>query len=230
VSEKMCDELVGFVTSPSSPNKAVCSTAAVQLKKGKGKAQCSGAVTYAAAQAMCDMRKARLCTADELSQDVGDDELCGYNNQRVWTSTECPFEGQMLTQAGASAFLHQVPKQCTDVDTPLPVYCCADQRAHAYFRNLEVVPGQDEISLSWNWQIYANAQVSVMKVTNSSKGEDATTWQTPAAGGKVKMGGDASIQLTALNAGTRYAIRITPMTKDNKLVKSQMVEFRASTL
>jgi len=225
-SEKTCEQLPSFATSPSSPNKAVCSTSLVLTKKGKGKELCSGDVTFDRAKDICAKRGARLCTADELSQDVGSDQICGYNTQRVWTSSECPFEGQVLTQAGASVFLRTVPKQCTKTTSFLPVYCCADQKKDEYFQNLNVKATSREISLTWNWKVYPNAQVSLRKAS-ASKGN--VVWSTPQDAREILMGGDASISLSALEAATRYAIRITPLSDDAKLVKSQAVEFRVST-
>lgn len=226
VSEKTCDQIPSFSTSPSAPNKAVCSTSLVLTGKGKGKAQCSGDVTFKEAKQICSKRGARLCTADELSQDVGNDLVCGYNSQRVWTSSECPFENQVLTQAGASAFLRSVPKQCTKTTTKLPVYCCADQKQDSYFQNLNVNTTAHEINLSWNWKVYPVAQVSLRKAS-ASKGN--VVWSSPQNLKEVKMGGDAFVSLSRLDASTRYAIRITPKTEDRKLAPSQAVEFRVST-
>src|SRR5690606_8458185 len=109
VSEKTCDRLPNFVTPASSTNKAVCSTTSVK----PGQAKCSDRVSYAKAKAMCAQLGARLCTTDELAQDSGSDKTCGYADKRVWTSSECAQEGQVLTQAGASLFLRAVPKQCS---------------------------------------------------------------------------------------------------------------------
>jgi len=226
-SEKTCEQLPTFATSPSSPNKAVCSTALVQTKKGKGKELCSGEVTFDRAKDMCAKRGARLCTADEISQDVGSDQVCGYSAQRVWTSSECPFEGQVLTQAGSSVFLRTVPKQCTKATSLLPAYCCADQKKDEYFQNLNVNATAKEISLSWNWKVYPSAQVSLRKAS-ASKGN--VVWSTPQTAKQIPMGGDASVALSKLEAATRYAIRITPVNDDSKLVNSQAVEFRVSTI
>lgn len=225
-SEKTCEQLPSFVTAASSPNKAVCSSSLVQQKVGKRAGVCSGDVTFDVAKDMCARRGARLCTADELSQDVGADQVCGYSSKRMWTASQCPFEGQVLTQAGSSAFLRSVPKQCTKTTATLPVYCCADQKRDQYFQNLAVNATSREISLTWNWRVFPHAQVSLRKAS-ASKGN--VVWVTPQSAKDVTMGGDASVSLSSLEATTRYAIRITPLNEDQKLVKSQAVEFRVST-
>ena len=225
-SEKTCEQLPSFVTSASSPNKAVCSTSLVVHRQGKRAGSCSKDVSFDVAKDMCAKRGARLCTADELSQDVGADQVCGYSSKRVWTSSQCPFEGQVLTQAGSSAFLRSVPKQCTKTTATLPVYCCADQKHDQFFQNLAVNATTKEISLTWDWKVYPQAQVSLRKAS-ASKGN--VVWVTPDSTKEVAMGGEASAILSALEAATRYAIRITPLNEDQRPIKSQAVEFRVST-
>jgi len=228
VSEKTCDQLPSFVTPASSTNKAVCSTTAVSssVQKGnEGTRKCSGKVSYSKAKDMCARLGARLCTADELAQDAGSD-TCGYSDERVWTSSGCTQEGQMMTQAGGSLFLRAVPKQCSSITELYPAYCCADQRPDEYFYGLTVNATSTAINLNWNWKLYPNAQVSYQKASGS-KGEHSAVSRNRK---QVRMGGDVSTRLDNLDPNTRYSIRIAPLNKAKKLVQAQAVEFRASTL
>ena len=224
VSEKTCEQLPNFVTPASSTNKAVCSTTVVSV--GKGVAKCSGSVTFAKAKDICGRQGARLCTTDELAQDSGSDKMCGYADERVWTSSKCPQEGQVMTQAGASLFLGAVPKLCSSITDLLPVYCCADQPTNQYFRDLLVNATTTSISLDWDWKLYPSAQVSYQKASGSKGGHAAVRRVKK----NVNMGGETSLTLTNLEVATRYAIRIAPLTEERKIVETQAVEFRASTL
>jgi len=48
---------------------------------------CLQAVTYAAAMELCSRHKFRVCTLDELNLQCGTG--CGFDEERVWTSTPC---------------------------------------------------------------------------------------------------------------------------------------------
>lgn len=175
---------------------------------------------------MCARQGARLCTTEELAQDSGSDKSCNYADSRVWTSTKCPQEGQVMTQAGASLFLGAVAKKCTSVTEQLPVYCCADQRANQYFRDLLVNATTTSITLDWDWKLYPTAQVSYQKASGS-KGVHSAISRVQK---QVAMGGAATLKLSGLEADTRYAIRISPLNDARKIVEAQAVEFRVSTL
>ena len=81
------------------------------------------------ALAACTGAGARLCTLDELHNDEARNTGCGYDAERVWTSTRgnCA-EGHLMTAPGmglnrsSAAF---VPS-CTAVNTKVATRCCAD--------------------------------------------------------------------------------------------------------
>ncbi len=87
---------------------------------------CSGLVSYPQAQQICSTRGGRLCTWSEIEAgEVAGLGSCGYDNQRVWSLSECG-EDQHYTGAGAPANLGSVPRQCTADAGTAYVACCSD--------------------------------------------------------------------------------------------------------
>lgn len=218
VSPNTCSELPAFVTSPTTLNKAVCSAAAIGPNS-----TCSGNLTFVKAIQFCEQVGARLCTADELSQDIGNDQVCGYASNRVWTASECP--AGYFSQAGAFPSLSSVPRNCTDVMALLPVVCCADQRRGEHFQKLQVMSTRDALQLRWNWKAFPAAQLAYQKA-------NTTGWVPWPQGGKlIGMGGDVFCAVQGLEPSTQYVFRITPFDTNNRVVwQSQVVQFQASTM
>jgi len=50
---------------------------------------CTRNVDFATAVATCSSIGARMCTADEIGEDVGRGTGCGHDNKPIWTRTEC---------------------------------------------------------------------------------------------------------------------------------------------
>ena len=107
-----------------------------------------------------------------------------------------------------------------------PIRSHFDQRPNQYFRDLAVNATANSITLGWDWKLYPRAQVSYQKASGS-KGEHSAIARVKK---QVVMGGIASLKLDDLEADTRYAIRISPLNDARKIVETQAVEFRVSTL
>ena len=86
---------------------------------------CSGGVSYQAANLFCVAAGARLCTWQELNDAQANTAGCGYNDERVWTSTVCR-SGSRLTQAGKPDKLGVEPLECTEETSAAFALCCAD--------------------------------------------------------------------------------------------------------
>lgn len=84
---------------------------------------CSGAIDYPAAVAHCEAVGARLCTVTEMMNDETQGTGCGYDGQRVWTSTPC--DGGQIGVAGSSSALDDFPPVCLGGGNAV-VRCCAD--------------------------------------------------------------------------------------------------------
>jgi hypothetical protein len=206
-SELTCDKMPGFAIPPMSRNKNVCSTG---YTSGPISKQCSGAVSFAQAQGICTRLGARICTADELSKDVAVGTGCDLEAQRVWTSTECPFPGQVLTQAASKEGLDAAPQLCSSQEQDLmPVLCCGDYEG---FTNLVMDVFRNSASLSWEWPAYRNAEVSVRKVGRRSK------WVSK---GQAVSG--ESFDIEGLMASTPYMVRIVPLSGSRKVFTQAVI-------
>jgi hypothetical protein len=95
---------------------------------------CDRLVNFSEAKDICSTLGTRLCTSPELSDARWVDEnadagSCNNGATRVWTSSTCAFNGQVVTQAGSALFLNSVPKQCASMqsaDVTAGLRCCAD--------------------------------------------------------------------------------------------------------
>jgi len=81
--------------------------------------------THAEAEAQCSAQGARLCTALELSKNVGKALGCNFAQKRyIFTSdTNCP-AGEVSTAYGM--YKKSKPAECVPADTRLHVRCCSD--------------------------------------------------------------------------------------------------------
>jgi cysteine-rich repeat protein len=98
---------------------------------------CSGNVTYNLAEKLCTSSGARLCTAHEIATDQTFGTGCGYDVERVWSSSSshagmsCA-TGEMATLGGSSRSgiaTACVPKTSS---TAAAARCCADVDCSAY--------------------------------------------------------------------------------------------------
>jgi len=113
---KSCNQL-GWSTAGGSA--IVCGSSET------GGLSCSGLKKHSDAVAHCEKVGARLCTIEELQANEAAGTGCGYDSQRVWTSSECSKTGYW-SQAGTSSELGNMPRQCTDGGGEAYVRCCAD--------------------------------------------------------------------------------------------------------
>ena len=81
----------------------------------------TGTLTHEMADSICTSSGARLCTSDEMLNDVTAGSGCGLDDQLIWTSTECT-AGSFWAAHGLSG----TPPVCTPKATGLSVRCCAD--------------------------------------------------------------------------------------------------------
>lgn len=129
-SAKSCAQLGWNIEKPgrSRPLDAVCA----HSKNAPG--QCSGSLSFLAAEAFCVSQGARLCTALELARDEAKGTGCHLDSKRVWSSTSCSNGQGILSMAGSTSVIHTphceqsgggaVRRQATE--TQLPVRCCGD--------------------------------------------------------------------------------------------------------
>jgi hypothetical protein len=99
----------------------------MQEMHGKEIKQCPSRMPWADADRFCRDGGARLCSAMEISRNVGRHAGCGFDNKRVWTSTVCG-QGMGFRSAAASTdFLSQTPELCTPVSDHQYPQCCCDE-------------------------------------------------------------------------------------------------------
>jgi len=94
---------------------------------------CSGRVPLDRAEHFCEAAGARLCTADELSDNEATGSGCAYDTVRVWSSTVCSGDGGLvgrLTQAGSADYLHTVARTCSAPEDEVAARCCADTQLY----------------------------------------------------------------------------------------------------
>lgn len=87
--------------------------------------QCAEPANYVDAMRACIGAGARLCTSDELSDDVAAGSGCRLDDISVWSSTSCG-QDQYFTQAGSAASLNSHPRTCTASSEKRAYRCCAD--------------------------------------------------------------------------------------------------------
>eukprot|EP00040_Diaphanoeca_grandis_P010687 m.54763 g.54763 ORF g.54763 m.54763 type:complete len:1161 (-) comp21970_c0_seq1:84-3566(-) len=90
---------------------------------------CTGEkVSQAIAKQACEIIGARLCTTQELKNDVARDTGCALDRKRVWTSDEC--STGFKAAGGSTEFITKYPdlpfSECTDSTTEVDVRCCGD--------------------------------------------------------------------------------------------------------
>lgn len=91
------------------------------------KNRCSLRVSFDEAKDICKDLGARVCTLQELRDDVASDSGCNLDAQRVWSSTLC--RNGYVTGSGGSAGTKNTPISCGGGDTYAYVRCCADVRS-----------------------------------------------------------------------------------------------------
>jgi len=219
LSASPCNKL-RWKVSTFSKNKKKCSTAKFNLKKGKGKksAKCAQPVEYSAAEATCVQFGARVCSSQELQEDVGRAVSCKSDKKRVWTSSECG-NGQHISQGATSKSIKAKAPQCTDKIRKLPFLCCADFKQGQEFSNFEASVTKNSAVVEFNWPAYKYTEVSY-KLPKQKK------WATPTK--VLHNNGHASVEIDNLVAGSKYVVRIIPRIK-KRLVRSQTHFFTIET-
>jgi hypothetical protein len=118
-SAMTCAEL-GWAVNASG----VC--AASDVSSVNGGEMCSGLVNIVQADQLCRNMGARLCTADELLANATAGTGCGYDWERVWSTTMCD-NSLHFTAAGNTAYAEEVPSSCEFGSDAIAVArCCAD--------------------------------------------------------------------------------------------------------
>ena len=82
----------------------------------------TGTLTFSMADSICTTSGARLCTSDELLNDVTAGSGCGLESELIWTSTACT-GGFYATR---ELWYNFQPPLCITPQTGLSVRCCAD--------------------------------------------------------------------------------------------------------
>jgi len=113
ISVSSCVDLGWPSYNPSFPN--VCAASIINSRCYN-----SGTLTYSMADSICTTSGARLCTSDELQNDVTAGSGCGLDDQFVWSSTAC------LDGFYAAHGLNDTALVCNPKNTGLSVRCCAD--------------------------------------------------------------------------------------------------------
>jgi hypothetical protein len=204
-SAKTCSQL-GWSNAGSYGSSAVCGETDASPLGG-----CSGTRTYAQAKAFCEDAGARLCTVGEVSANEPAGTGCGYDSQRIWTSSSdgCP-TGQHLTRAGKSTTIGSFPQQCTeDVSGGVYVRCCADTAAGVgqgvvKARNVTETTGPDG-SRAWSSAGGSTTRWLRIPTTNFSNTTwSLSFWYRPAttAGGKYYMSSATSTNDNYIILGT----------------------------
>ena len=89
---------------------------------------CSGYQTYAVAEALCASASARLCSADELIQNVAYDSGCNLDKKPVWTSDACGTGSRMVRPQAAHTYWSSNPNsrdECElETNSAAHVVCC----------------------------------------------------------------------------------------------------------
>jgi hypothetical protein len=129
VSKISCDDLPDRFKFKFG-NKDVCGASKIKSWK-----KCDGQKTLPEAVGVCEARGARLCTREEIIQDVTRSTGCSLDNKLVWTSTTCTTDSGsqgFYTVIGASRFRKGDATKdiCVDVST----VCGSDEPDCPYLR------------------------------------------------------------------------------------------------
>ena len=134
-SRLTCDEL-GFPEAERFGDITVCGETDNVALGG----HCSGATTWAEAEAFCMSAGARLCSDAELKNDEAKNSGCNYNVVPIWSSTTCD-DGYKVA-FGAAGF-GAPTDDCLPADenaTEVFVRCCADAYGCTPFPVFEPTP------------------------------------------------------------------------------------------
>ena len=82
-----------------------------------------------AADYLCKSVNARLCTANELLQDVAQGTGCEIDEEYVWSGEKCTLGN--LVMAGSVAALQEKPTRCVSPDSKASIRCCSHFSAAA---------------------------------------------------------------------------------------------------
>ena len=152
---------IGWTNAASFGSAAVCGASP----------GCYSNKTWSQAKAICEDQGGRLCTATEVAADEAKSTGCGFDNARVWSSTQCG-SNSYYTLAGASDYIGTWPLACTAAtDATVEVRCCADVTP-----NLSTSSLQD--SESWDWNAPNTPSAPVVAVLSDT--EMSVQWSAPA--------------------------------------------------
>lgn len=119
MSASTCIEL-GWTNAAKYGSSLVCG------ESDKLPGGCSGLLSYAAADALCESASARLCTLEEMHDDEPRGSGCSYDFEELWTSTNCTMNGGLSYGRMTGASSLGPAGNCTDVADLHHVRCCAD--------------------------------------------------------------------------------------------------------
>lgn len=231
-STKTCNRLLWDVNSEfNSDVLNVCSTSKTTVLRNKKKGlQCAKAVTFDKAVKTCKKLGGRVCNSEELSKNVLKTDKCDLTQQRVWTSTNCPLPGQVITQAGSSSFLSSERKECTTTgsgvdSTKLPFACCADFNEGEAFSNLVTSTGSTYIDLEFDFAAFDNIEVRY----KSKRGRNLWTTVATTMPAWNARTGHGSITIENLAPNTVYKIEITPVV-NGRSIRAQSIVMTEQTL
>ena len=115
LSQSSCGDL-GWTNIDQYGSTGVCGASEIS-------GSCSGAVSWAAAEAFCSDAGARLCTVAELQADETRGTGCQSNNALVWTSEVC---GTGHSVAPGATTRIDAPSCNADGSSGINARCCAD--------------------------------------------------------------------------------------------------------
>ena len=187
---KSCTDLGWEVTGPNG----ICGASL----------DCAAPQTYLQAVTYCAENGGRLCTASEIQAGATKKTGCGFDNERIWTSTPCDADA-VLTRAGANGGLGNDPEECTPLNADdVVTRCCADPTPARVFST----GAQDAFSLeAWVRQDSTSGTQVLLSwsslVDGSNKGIKLAM-----VGGKPRLGGGGckAITGTALAKDTWHHI------------------------
>jgi len=137
-SRLTCDEL-GFPAADIFGDITVCGESDSSSLGG----ECSGQKTWAEAESFCSSAGARLCSAAELENNEVRNTGCNYDEELVWSSTECEDNGNYKVYYGGGSVLGDPPDDCMSPNqtaTFTVARCCADAYGCTPFPVFEPTP------------------------------------------------------------------------------------------
>jgi hypothetical protein len=198
------------------------------------KMYCPTAVTLEEAEARCAAEGARLCTADELTDDVARGTGCKLDRARIWTASECPADDRAVASASTKLAANKIKPICKLVDAKLKFRCCADFAPGTELHNVAVAveevkaTGKAKIVIEWRWTAYDQVKILIKKVL-----KERTAFALAPKGFKVQTvtaeNGVNQFSIGNLDAGSRYKVKIVPWNSKGKLVPMQGREIAVIT-